>query len=72
MDKKQNLHKLDNGNYGLGVWSENKGQYQCPLTKEEAKLSGCFMEFSRLPMGDLPYKKAAALARKLWGYVKSN
>lgn len=75
-NKAQNVHYIettDDGKeiYGVGIWSDRNAQYTAPLDARTRKLTGCYAEFSRKPIGRMTLKKARYEARKLWGYVKS-
>ena len=74
--REKNVHYVETdskGNevYGVGIWSERNAQYIAPLDAETRKLTGCYAEFSRKPIGRMSLKKARQEARKLWGYVRS-
>jgi len=72
---KANVHykcKGKNGDlYGIGVWDDLHNQYQAPLSATSRKLTGCFAEFARIPIGTMSKRRAQQEARKLWGYVKT-
>ena len=63
---------IDNGNirYAVGRWDQKRGQFYAPLDKTTARLTGCFGEFSRTPVGMPNYKtrkQALRRARYLFG-----
>ena len=75
-NKPQNVHYIETNDkgqeiYGVGIWSDSNGQYTAPLDASTRKLTGCYAEFSRKPIGRMTLKKARQEARKLWGYVRS-
>ena len=74
--KPRNVHLVeitDDGRkiYGVGIWSDKNAQYTAPLDARTKKLTGCYAECSRKPIGRMTLKKARQEARKLWGYVCS-
>jgi len=59
--------------FAVAEWVESAGQYQCPLSKRTAKLTGCHIEFSRTlsGLGSFPTRRQALRnARYLFGEEK--
>ena len=69
----QTIHQYEsNGKamFAVAKWNEKTGQYECPLTKETAKLTGCGMEFSRTLAGLGGFstrKEAERYSRRVFG-----
>ena len=58
--------------YAVAEWVEEAGQYQAPLDKRTAELTGMHTEFARKPEGlggYLDRKKALRRARYLFRYL---
>ena len=71
-DRPANVHEVEEGVYGIGVWSQRNGQYTAPLDAETKRLTGCLSEFSRKPIGRMELEHARREARKVFGYSKKS
>ena len=50
--------------YAVGYWDERRGQYQAPLDRTTAKLTGCSGKFSQLPGGMDTYDNRTQALRR--------
>ena len=69
------VHKARNGNHFVGEWSQERGQYHCPMSRTDAKATGCSGLFWRpgdhAPYSYLTRRQALAAARRLFGDIAS-
>ena len=69
------IDKQGRTRYAVAEWVEEAGQYQAPLDKRTAKLTGAHTEFARRPEGFGGYlsrKKALRRARYLFGEMDND
>ena len=71
-----NIHRYETSDgrtmYAVCQWIERSAQYQCPLDKIDAKLTGCHTEVARIKsyFGGYNRNQAYGRARTLWGWAK--